>query len=399
VKILITTFTYPPNKDGVAEASRVMAEGLAALGWEVTVYTSGIPTEEIEMLNGVRVQRYRLAGAWAGRSPGGAEADRYVNDVMQAPHQVLVLQCWDSWNALYLRPHLQQLACPLVIVSHGYARHIFAWAKAPSLGIWHWLRWIWWTAFRLPGMMKAAQKLIFLSERKDNGRFFDHRLATLLRHPGIEVIPNSFDENEFRIARGTFRASHGIAQNEKMFLCVANYSERKNQILALEAFHDAAIPDSTLVFIGSELNDYSSRLQETERLRQSDQKTGRVLVLHGLSRGETIQAYVDADCFVLPAKAETQPIVLLEAMAAGIPWISTDTGCVSEMPGGLVVRSRSEMAKAMRRITDEPEFALPTPRGGMERCTAEFNRTHAVTRIHTVMTECLASSNPISRES
>jgi glycosyltransferase involved in cell wall biosynthesis len=310
-----------------------------------------------------------------------------------------VLQCWDSWNALHLRPHLGQLTCPLVIVSHGYARHIFAWAKAPSLGIWNWLRWSWWTIFRLPGMMKAAKKLIFLSERKDNGRFFDHRLAALLGHPGIEVIPNSFDENEFRIPRGNFRERHGIARNEKMFLCVANYSERKNQIMALESFHEADLADSTLVFIGSELNHYSTKLKESERLQGAGQKTRRVLVLHGLSREETIQAYVDSNCFVLPAKAETQPIVLLEAMAAGIPWVSTDTGCVSEMPGGLVVRSRAEMSKAMRRIAEQADFATATAYVGTGERTGEFTRKAVVTRFHSVMTECVTSSRSTSEES
>jgi len=46
---------------------------------------------------------------------------------------------------------------------------------------------------------------------------------------------------------------------------------------------------------------------------------GRVVVLERLSRAQTCAAYRAADLFVLPAKAETQPVVLLEAMASHTP--------------------------------------------------------------------------------
>ena len=43
MKILIATFTYPPNADGVAEASAVLAQGLARRGHSVTVATEFHP--------------------------------------------------------------------------------------------------------------------------------------------------------------------------------------------------------------------------------------------------------------------------------------------------------------------------------------------------------------------
>ena len=70
-----------------------------------------------------------------------------------------------------------------------------------------------------------------------------------------------------------------------------------------------------------------------------------------LVKHNTISALRDCDVKVLAADAETQPIVLLEAMTAK-PFISTNTGCVEEFKGGIVVRDAAEMAKAMRRLAN-----------------------------------------------
>ena len=57
---------------------------------------------------------------------------------------------------------------------------------------------------------------------------------------------------------------------------------------------------------------------------------------------------------MLPAKAETQPVVLLEAMASHTPWLSTDTDCVSELPGGIVARSEDDLVEKMRELASLP---------------------------------------------
>jgi glycosyltransferase involved in cell wall biosynthesis len=136
-----------------------------------------------------------------------------------------------------------------------------------------------------------------------------------------------------------------------MFLCVANYSDRKNQISALHAFRKARIEKSTFVFIGSELNEYSKRLNEHDsRLRASGFDTGNVLILQKVERPMVIAALKGCDVFVLSARTETMPVALLEAMIAGKPFISTNTGCVSELPGGIVVENESALQDSMESL-------------------------------------------------
>jgi hypothetical protein len=57
------------------------------------------------------------------------------------------------------------------------------------------------------------------------------------------------------LSSSTFRQKNGIPAKAIFFLCLANYCARKDQGYAVRAFHHAAIPNSHLAFIGSELNE------------------------------------------------------------------------------------------------------------------------------------------------
>src|SRR5207249_3552888 len=92
-----------------------------------------------------------------------------------------------------------------------------------------------------------------------------------------------------------------------------------------------------------------------------------------VSREMTCAAYKAADVFVLSAKAETQPIVLLEAMASRTSFISTDTGCVAELPGGLIARTENEMTARMKELTASAEKRQKLAREGWEACRKVYD--------------------------
>jgi glycosyltransferase involved in cell wall biosynthesis len=138
-----------------------------------------------------------------------------------------------------------------------------------------------------------------------------------------------------------------------MILTVANYCERKNQIATLKAFLQARRADATLVFIGSEFNDYSEKVRSL--LSQARNRAGEVLLLQHVPKADVNSAYHAADLFLLTAREETQPLAILDAMACAVPFVSTDTGCVSEFPGGLVLNHRAATAAAINRLLDQPE--------------------------------------------
>jgi glycosyltransferase involved in cell wall biosynthesis len=76
---------------------------------------------------------------------------------------------------------------------------------------------------------------------------------------------------------------------------------------------------------------------------------------------------------VLSAKAETQPIVLLEAMASHTPFISTNTGCVTELPGGIVVQTETEMADQIRNLMNSPTRRQNLGETGWNACKTTYD--------------------------
>lgn len=102
---------------------------------------------------------------------------------------------------------------------------------------------------------------------------------------------------------------------------------------------------------------------------------------HGFAR-EPAPITASLDVLVLSSRAEAAPMVVLEAMACGVPVVATDVGGVRELldadgpdPAGLMVPSRDHaaMARAVERLHDDPALALRLGRSGRERAVARFS--------------------------
>jgi len=181
-----------------------------------------------------------------------------------------------------------------------------------------------------------------------------HHLRGLGVHPDrIRVIPNGVDLSEFSGLRR--KRQH---RDEAELLFVGRVYPRQKGIehivKALALLHPRR--RVRLIVIGEDWGG-------VERLRSLARSLGvedRIVFRGLLSRDEVVRAYASAEVFVLPSLFEPFGIVLLEAMAAGLPIVASKVGgivdVVEDGKTGLLVppRNPEALADALERLLSNP---------------------------------------------
>lgn len=126
---------------------------------------------------------------------------------------------------------------------------------------------------------------------------------------------------------------------------------------------------------------------------------GETVMLTGAVNQDTIlDYYLRADAFVLPSFAEGLPVVLMEAMALGVPCITTHITGVPEMirdgiEGLLVAPSDTEgLTRAIARLMDDPGLGKALVQAGRSRILAEYTLAGSVRRLGDILVRRLGSA-------
>ncbi len=178
----------------------------------------------------------------------------------------------------------------------------------------------------------------------------------------IHVLPTGLAAAGFRAGDGAaFRARVGIAAGRPLITYIGRVAHEKNIGFLVQAFAEVlrAVPQALLVIAGEG--------PAREALRTQVGALGLESQVHFAGYLERDSALLDcyaaADVFVFASRTETQGLVLLEAMAQGIPVVSTaELGTRSILvpaSGALVVpEERHAFAAAVVRVLSDRQLAL-----------------------------------------
>lgn len=195
-----------------------------------------------------------------------------------------------------------------------------------------------------------ADAAIAVSE--DTAEFFC-KLYPFLRKK-IYIIPTGVDLHDFRpLDRARARLRYELPQESKIVLFAGRLERIKDPLFLLEVFKLVARKrDDTLFLIAGEG-------AERQRLETAVSKSGlaRTVLLTGeLEPADMPYLLSSSDVLVIASQSESGPTVALEALACGVPVVSTHVGLLPELvrkvpeAGRVVPKDESGFAEAILGI-------------------------------------------------
>lgn len=171
-------------------------------------------------------------------------------------------------------------------------------------------------------------------------------------------------------------------------LCVGRLCSAKGQPILIEACRQLAAQgrEFRLVLVGTGPDE--SHLRSMVNDADLDD---RVLFTGALNETEVRSWYARAHAFALASFAEGIPVVLMEAMASGLPCVTTRITGIPELirdgiDGLLVAPSDAiELANALGSLMDDPELRADLARNGRCRVAHKFDLTRNIDRLGEVL--------------
>ena len=349
MRVLMISDVYFPRINGVSTSIRTFRRELLALGHQVTLIAPdyGEPTDDESWIIRVparkvivdpedRMMSYRDAVALAERLRG----ERYD-----------VLHIQTPFIAHYVGRHLARaLGIPTVLTYHTYFEE-YLHHYLPLVPKW---------------LIQPLVRAFSRSQCRDVEAVVvpSTVFRTVLRDYGVEgtihVSPTGIDLGRFSGGDGhRFRTERRIDLKRPVALFVGRIVHEKNIGFLLRVIERVrrSVPEVLLVMAGEGPAEGALRRQAM-RLGLDD-NLFFVGNLHSLP--ELVDCYAAADLFLFASRTETQGLVLLEAMAVGVPVVSTaEMGTRDILDAGLgaaVVEESLEpfAAKVVELINDPAE--------------------------------------------
>jgi D-inositol-3-phosphate glycosyltransferase len=319
LRILLVCHYYPPHVGGIENVVRDEAVRLAELGHQVTVLTSGERTSSTDEFDedgprspGAPSVRVVRIAAW-----NGTELRAGVPFPVPSPRLLSRALRWARWadvvhvhDCFYLTSWAAGFAAaatrtPLVLTQH------VAMVEHPSAVVMAVQKLVYGTAGR--ALLRRAAAVFTINE------YIARFVGTLGAAPAkVVVLGNGVDGQLFRPAtdkteRARLRERFGLPADRVLALFVGRLVPKKGIDLVLQAI-DATDPHDTvfdLVVVG---RGDAAPLRGRERVHYLGEHSARTVA----------EIYRACDLFVLPTTGEVFPLVVKEAMSAGLPVVTTD---------------------------------------------------------------------------
>ncbi len=191
----------------------------------------------------------------------------------------------------------------------------------------------------------------------------------------------------------TIRSTPGTAKTPFRILCIGSLQPYKGIEFLVEACSRLSF-DFRCQIVGE-----GNQRRNLETLIQRLHLENKVQLLGAKTQQEVASLLAETDCYVQPSVVQTDgkmegiPVALMEAMACGLPVISTQISGIPELvkpgiTGQLVPQRNAEaLADTITHVFEHPSYAQPLAAAGRELVFQEFNMDKTCAAISDLFTQ------------
>jgi len=367
---------------GAAQATYRLAKELASRGHQVGIYASDykLNRNSIPPIAGVKIRTFKTWLHLVGFNitPSMILANAHPD--------IIHMHNYRTFQNIVAHYYAKKHNVPYILQGRGSLTTFFykGWLKHIFDKVWGYT------------LLNDASKVIAVTETEAN-----QCLDMGVSEGKITIVPNGIDLAEFENLpeRGKFRRKYGLT-DQKLILYLGRIHKIKGLDLLAEAFPVVLdyLNDARLVFVGSDDGFLASLTKLIADLGISD----KVLFTGLLTGQEKLEAYVDADVYVLPSYYETFPHTVLEACACGVPIVMTDCCGIAQVidrqAGFAVPRDKQSLANAISNVLYSDETSQLFSKRGKALVREKFNWSMITNQIEAIYREEITKRQEKRRE-
>jgi glycosyltransferase involved in cell wall biosynthesis len=336
MKILQVIPFFGPAHGGSARLAFDTSKYLLEKGHEVTFFTSDylFSKEWVLALPGVRVYPFKTLFKIANFFITPSLVKQVKSSI--ASFDIVFLHNFRSYQNIVVSKYASKLDVPYIMQAHG----------------------------SMPVMMGSQifKKVFdyFFASRLLNGSFkvIAHNSSEALQYENfgvptnrIEIVLSGIDRSQFSDlpSQGVFRAKFGIREHEKLVLFLGRIHKIKGLDNLARAFSliISNFSNVRLVVVGPD-DGYLAEFRHIVRMLGIQEN---VSIIGPLYDKEKLEAYVDADVYVLPSRYEIFGLTALESIACGTPVVvSENCGLASYIKNRVGLVSKSDSPTDLKEV-------------------------------------------------
>lgn len=323
-KILQVSPYFPPAYafGGPGKVAYQVSRELVKRKHEVFVYTSDakdsgsrLRIDSADVVDGIGVRYFRNLALMPVKKFKLFITPQLISHTKEEikKFDVIHLHDYRTFQNVVIAHYAKKYDVPYVLQAHG---------SLPRIGSWRRLKWFYDVLFGYR-LLRDAAKVIALSQTE----------AEQYRRMGvpdekIAIIPNGIDLSEYANLppKGSFKKKYGIDEDKKVVLYLGRIHKTKGIDILVKAYallmNGMNFKDAVLVIAGPD-DGYLGKLEELITAFRMEKD---VLVTGPLYGRDKLEAFVDADVYVLPSRYEIFGMTVLEAYACGKPVIASKVG-------------------------------------------------------------------------